>query len=170
MIRTALVAVLSAVTLGSAAADAAENDAPRAPAYQFVVSAAGTHDLGSWSKVSGLEVTWDVVEYWSGGHANVSRPYFPANTKYGTVKLSRASSDEVPLVLVWLRDLEATRERPTLTITLLDEAGVAVARWQLHQITVRNYAIGGSESKGSDVAIETLVLAHEGMTVAALTE
>ena len=49
----------------------------------------GEIDLGSWAKVDGLDVTFDVVEYRAGDAWN-SRWYCPGATKYSTVKLSRA--------------------------------------------------------------------------------
>ena len=135
--------------------------------YRFIVTTGdNTHDLGSWSKVTGLDVTWDLAEYRSGGAANVSRPpYFPGNTKYGTVKLGRAASSEADLVIVWLRHLAETGDSPTLVITLLDHAGEAVVSWQLDNVFPRKYTVGGLNSKGTDVAIETLVLSHEGLSI-----
>ena len=67
------------------------NDVPLALANRFTVKvdAPGEVDLGSWAKVDGLDVTFDVVEYRAGDAWN-SRWYAPGATKYSTVKLSRA--------------------------------------------------------------------------------
>jgi len=166
-IKNARVAVVfSMVVLGTLAVRAQEGAEERTQSYRFTVTTEGnTHDLGSWSKVTGLDVTWDIAEYRSGGAANVSRWYFPGNTKYGTVKLSRSSSSESDLVLVWLRHLASTGESPTLVITLLDEAGTAVVSWQLDNVLPRKYTVGGFNAEGTDVAIETLVLSHDGLSV-----
>jgi phage tail-like protein len=146
---------------------AQESTQDRTQSYRFIVATGdNTHDLGSWSKVTGLDVTWDIAEYRSGGAANVSRPlFFPANTKYGTVKLGRAASSEADLVIVWLRHMAETGDSPTLVITLLDEAGSAVVSWHLDNVLPRKYTVGGLNAKGTDVAIETLVLSHEGLRV-----
>ena len=45
------------------------------------------YDLGSWSKVSGLDVTWDIAEYRAGDGQN-DKWYFPGLPKYSTVKLA----------------------------------------------------------------------------------
>jgi phage tail-like protein len=158
--------VFCVLTCDAISAGAADGDQERAQAYYFTVATAdGSHDLGSWSKVSGLDVTWDIAEYRSGGAATVSRPYFPGSPEYGTVKLTRASSGDVDLVLVWLRHLEATGESPTLIITLFDAAGEPVVRWEMDAVFPRKFTIGGAASEGTDVAVETLVISHAGFSV-----
>ena len=166
-IRTALiVSVFWVGALGSAAVTAAAGEEQREPSYYFTVMAGDeSHDLGTWSKVSGLDVTWDIAEYRSDGAANVSRWYFPGNTKYGTVTLNRSSSGEIDLVLAWLRDLAATGESQTLVITLFDEEGEVVVSWQLEGVVPQKFTVGGFNAEGTDVAIETLVLSHEGLIV-----
>jgi phage tail-like protein len=160
------VSVSCLLACDAVSARAADGDQERAQAYYFTVATAdGSHDLGSWSKVSGLDVSWDIAEYRSGGAANVSRWYLPGNTKYGTVKLTRASSADIDLVLDWLRHVEATGESPSLVITLFDGAGEPVVRWELDAVFPRTFTIGGQASEGTDVAIETLVIAHEGFAV-----
>jgi len=49
-----------------------------------------SHDLGSWAKVDGLDVSWDIAEYRAGDGGNY-RWYFPGNTKYSNIKLARAA-------------------------------------------------------------------------------
>src|ERR1700710_3027158 len=61
----------------------------------------GDHDLGSFQKAEGLDVTWDMPDYRAGDGGN-ARWFFPANTKYTAVKLIRAVSDASQLVRTWL--------------------------------------------------------------------
>ena len=166
-IKNAVAALVCAFSLVSVVpVVAAEADAQRELSYRFIVVAEDRgHDLGTWSKVTGLDVTWDLAEYRSGGAANVSRWYFPANSKYGTVTLQRASSAEADLVFAWLQDIAATGDSPTVTIILLDQAGEPAVRWQLENVFPTKYTIGGFNAEGKDVAIETLVLSHEGLVV-----
>jgi phage tail-like protein len=158
--------VFSLALLGTTAVCAQEAGEQRTQSYRFAVTAYGnTHDLGSWSKATGLDVSWDIAEYRSGGAANVSRRFFQGNPKYGTVTLSRSSSSEADLVIVWLQDLASTGNSATLVITLLDSAGDAVVSWQLENVRPRKYTVGGLNAQGKDIAIETLVLSHEGLSV-----
>jgi phage tail-like protein len=165
-LAVSVVSVISAGVLGDVPARAAESNQERTPSYHFTVTAyGGAHDLGSWSKVSGLDVSWDIAEYRSGGAANVSRWFFPGHPKYGTVKLSRSSSGEADLVIVWLQDIAVTGNSATLVITLFDEVGEPVVRWQLDNVLPRKYTVGGFNAEGTDVAIESLVLSHEGLSI-----
>ena len=62
------------------------DDVPLALANRFKVKvdAPGEIDLGSWAKVDGLDVTFDVVEYRAGDAWN-SRWYCPGATKYSSL-------------------------------------------------------------------------------------
>ena len=112
--------VFSLALLGTAAVWAQEAGEQRTQSYRFAVTADDTHDLGDWSIATGLDVSWDIAEYRSGGAANVSRRYFPGIPKYRTITLSRSSSSEADLVIVWLQHLASTFSSATLVITLLD--------------------------------------------------
>lgn len=162
--------VLAVVMFTVAALGTVSKGEERAPSHHFIVEVSSGHDLGSWSKVSGLDVTWDIAEYRSYGAANVSRPFFPANTKYGTVKLTRAASSETDLVFVWLRDVAAAGHSATIEITLVDSSGNRVVRWQMEGVQPRQYTVGGTHAKGTDAAVETLVLSHEGLSVVCARE
>jgi phage tail-like protein len=50
-------------------------------------------------------------------------------------------------------------------ITLFDEEGEAVVNWQLEGVVPQKFTVGGFNAEGTDVAIETLVLSHEGLIV-----
>lgn len=52
-----------AVVLAASIASSASAEPSISPAYTFELGPAAGHDLGSWAKVDGLDVTFDVVEY-----------------------------------------------------------------------------------------------------------
>src|SRR5215510_794882 len=66
----------------------------------LVVFDDGEYDLGSWSKVGGLGVTWDVVEYRTGESNQVWS--MPGIAKYDKITLSRATCPDSQLVQDWL--------------------------------------------------------------------
>src|SRR6266508_853173 len=72
-------------------------------ANRFVVTMSGMkkYDLGSWTKVEGLDVAWKVAEFRTGDGGN-DRFYFPGHTEYSNIKLHRAVSDETKKVREWL--------------------------------------------------------------------
>src|SRR5690348_15903999 len=79
------------------------------------------YDLGSWYKVDGLEVTWDVPDARVGDQVNF-RFFAPANTKYGPVKLCRAANEQdSKQVRTWLNETQAQHKvGNTATVSLHD--------------------------------------------------
>lgn len=134
-------------------------------ANRFVVSMSGMkkYDLGSWSKAEGLDVTWDIAEYRMGDYGN-DRLYFPGNTKYTNVKLSRAVSEEYAKTKEWLDSTSWKWEPFEGFIALYDSGGnpVAGANWTLRKVMPAKWAINSFDAGASQVAIETLELVHEG--------
>jgi phage tail-like protein len=121
----------------------------------------GTYDLGSWSQVDGLDVKWDVAEYRAGDGGN-DRWYFPANTHYSTVRLTRAASAESMTVRAWLSSTSWEWKPQVATVWLLDSSGAKVVHWDLKQVMPVRWSITGFEAGASRVATETLELNHVG--------
>ena len=132
---------------------------------RFVVSMTSMKkwDLGSWSKADGLDVTWDVAEYRMGDGGN-DRLYFPGNTKYTNVKLSRAVSDEYSKTKDWLDSTSWNWEPFEGTIELYTSNGnePAVATWTLRDVMPSKWNVATFDAGASQVAIETLELVHRG--------
>ncbi len=123
----------------------------------------GEYDLGSWHKVEGLDVSWDVADFRVGEMGN-HRWYFPANTKYTNVKLQRgANKDDSEKVKKWLKGTSFEHKFGIIvTITLMDSKGTEVMHWDLNNAMPSKWAVATFDSGGSAVAIETLELVHEG--------
>jgi phage tail-like protein len=122
------------------------------------------YDLGSWQKCEGLDVTWDVPDYRSGDGGN-QRWFFPANTKYTTVKLMRAAtSKDSEAVRTWLTANSWTQAqtRGIITITLYDSTATKIIDWELKNALPRKWSINSMDAGASQVSIETLEIDHEG--------
>jgi len=132
-------------------------------ANRFHAVANGTVDLGSWYKIDGLDVTWDVADFRVGDQGN-HRWYFPANNKYSTVKMQRAATaDDSPKVREWLNKTSFDFATGAIvTITLADSSLGTVMEWELRNVMPSKWAINTFDANGSAVAIETLELVHEG--------
>ena len=133
-------------------------------ANRFTVKAnPGDWDLGSWAKAEGLDVTWEMPEYRAGDAGN-SRWFFPANTKYSPVKLTRAAtkehSDKVKSFL------KANSFQHALDgwvqITLHDSHTEEVISWTLANAKPKKWQVTSFDAGASQVAIETLEFEHEG--------
>lgn len=121
------------------------------------------YNLGSWSKVSGLDVTWDLVEYRAGDAAKNDRWYFPGVTKYSTIKLERAvQKDDTANVRKWLDSNSFKHEVQSGKVELLDAKSEPVIHWTLRHVLPTKWSIAPFDSAGNKVALETLELAHMG--------
>jgi phage tail-like protein len=121
----------------------------------------GSYNLGSWSQIDGLDVKWDVAEYRAGDAGN-ERWYFPANTHYSQIRMTRAASSESPLVKTWL-DSTSFKWAPQIgTITLYDSAATKIMHWDLKKIMPAKWSITTFEAGSSRVATETLEINHMG--------
>jgi len=119
-------------------------------ASRFVVVAGDAqHDLGSWAKVDGLGVRFDVIDYRAGG---------------GTLTLHRAAGGQSLLVKEWLQQMAESLQPTTVTIVQYDLQGTPLARWVFSGVYPTKWSIG-FESSESQVSIETLVLAYERLDV-----
>lgn len=117
----------------------------------------------SFSECSGLESTTEVMEHREGGDNTTVRK-LPGKTTYTdiTLKWGLTSSNEL---WKWRQSvIEGKLERKTGSIVVYDSTNkVEVARWNFENAWPTKWDVGPLNAKGNEVAIETLVLAHEGI-------
>jgi phage tail-like protein len=129
---------------------------------RFKVVMNGNFELGHWSKVDGLNVSWDIAEYRAGDMGNF-RYYFPGNTKYQEVVLERAACADSTKVKEWLTANSFGWKPQPGEIQLFDYAlSTPMMRWELKDVLVKSWKITGFDAGGSNVARETLTLVHRG--------
>jgi phage tail-like protein len=119
------------------------------------------YNLGSWAQADGLSVKWSVAEYRAGDGGN-QRWYFPGNTEYTSIKLTRAASMESQAVKKWLDDTSFKWQPYSGQIVLHDSGGAVVMTWELQHVMPVHWQILGFDAMASKVATETLEIAHEG--------
>lgn len=119
--------------------------------------------LGQWGKVEGLDVTWDLPDYRAGDQGN-QRWYFPGNTKYTSVKLSRARNADSATVKQWLSTNDSRfKSSSTGVITLRRTTdGATLHTWTLVNVMPKRWNIASIDAGSSNVMVETLELAHQG--------
>jgi phage tail-like protein len=121
----------------------------------------GKYDFGSWSKVSGLSVSWEKCEYRVGEEGNEVY-ILPGTTKYEPIKLSRAACLDSQIVQSWL---VATSQRPepqSGTVQLVNFLGLPIIEWRLNEFFPVGWSISEFDASTGHTAIETLTLAHTG--------
>ncbi len=137
------------------------SSAPRGLASRFQVIIDG-QDLGAWSKCSGLEVSFQHEPYEELGN-NAFVHFLPKAAKYTEITLQRAcTSEESNALQVWLGSMVMQPTKGTACITLHDGAQAEVITWTLTGVFPVKWTGPQLEGKSQEMAIETLVLAHEG--------
>lgn len=136
---------------------------PASLAHHFVVTIDKTeYDLGSWASASGLSVTWAPCEYRAGDAGNALWIH-PGNTKYDTIKLSRAACADSAKVQRWLAGTSRGEQQLSGAVQLVDWQGDPLVTWTLKQFFPIGWSIAEFAANGqSRVAMETLQLAHTG--------
>lgn len=128
--------------------------------------------LGQWASCEGLKVEFTTEPVKNGGHYDYEA-VLPAAVKYSPVTLRRAMiKSDSDKVLAWLREVARkwtdydgtgdTYQGGTARITLLDVYGGTVEAWNLHGVRPSSWSGPVLNAKQSEVAIETLVIEHQG--------
>ena len=130
--------------------------------FRFRVEVEGIQQAG-FSEASGFDASLDIVEYREGTDIITPRK-LPGLAKYGNISLKWGVTDSMDMY-TWIEDcISGTVERKTLTIIAVDEEGGDVATWQVIEAWPTKYTAPDFNATASEVAIEVLELAHEGMT------
>ncbi|MEI7025318.1 phage tail protein [Paenibacillus sp. y28] len=130
--------------------------------FRFRVEVEGIEQAG-FSEVSGFDASLDVVEYREGNEVITPRK-LPGLAKYGNITLKWGVTDSMDMY-EWLQEcIQGTVSRKTVTIIAINEEGEDVATWQVIEAWPAKYTAPDFNATASEVAIELLELAHEGMT------
>ncbi len=129
--------------------------------FSFMVEIGGT-SYGIFQECSGFDSTIDVIEYRAGGDNTTTRK-LPGMTKYSNLSLKWGITDDMTLYKWHLDAVEGKIERKDGSIVLLDRTGQEVARWNFSRAWPSKYDGPDLNAEGTDVAVETLELAHEGL-------
>ena len=130
--------------------------------FRYMVEIDGL-EAGGFSEVSGFDASIDVIEYREGDMVDTPSK-MPGLKKYGNITLKQGVTDSTVMYDSIMLGVEGEVERKTLTITLLDATGAATASWQVINAWPTRYQAPDFNASASEVAIETLEIAHEGMT------
>lgn len=120
-------------------------------------------DAGGFSEVSGFDASIDVMEYREGDMVQTPMK-IPGLKKYGNITLKQGLADSMVLYEWIIAGVNGAVERKTITITLLDEEEAPAASWQVINAWPTKYTAPDFNATSSEIAIETLEIAHEGMT------
>jgi phage tail-like protein len=90
----------------------------------------------------------------------------PGIVKYGNITMKRGIFVNDNNFWKWMDEIKMnTIKRRTVLIKLLDEDGKVTMQWQLNNAWPTKISGTDLKSEGSEVAIDTLEIAHEQMVV-----
>lgn len=134
------------------------------PAFHFQVEWGGIR-IG-FSEVSGLTQELQVIEYREGNSPEYHGIKMPGLRKYNNIVMKRGVVKGDNDYFKWLDTVKLnTIERRDIIISLLNENHEPVMVWKAHNAFPVKIEGPGLKSTGNEVAIESIEVAHEGLTI-----
>jgi phage tail-like protein len=119
-----------------------------------------------FQEVTGLSSETQVIEYRGGSSKVYSTVKMPGIQKFGNVTLKKgmflgdkALWDKYNIITM------NTYKRSTITISLLDEKNEVAMSWTLANAFPVKITVTDMKSDGNEVAVESIELAHEKLTI-----
>lgn len=135
-------------------------------------------EAAGFSECSGLQMETKTFDYKEGGRNNTTLK-FPEHTSYGNVTLKRGVTLSSELIdwqidvsegnfIIGVSDgrfVPRVREEINFAIIFLDEQGFEIMRWNLIRAFPVKWTGPDLKANASEIAIESLEIAHEGIQV-----
>jgi phage tail-like protein len=120
-----------------------------------------------FQEVSGLDIQSEEIKYRHGDSPVFSVIKMPGVKKFGNITMKKGVFKGDNKFWDWLNQIKLnTIKRVPVTISLLDEEGKATMVWTLTNAWPTKISSTDLKSEGNEVAIETIEIVHEGLTIA----
>jgi len=134
------------------------------PKFHFQVEWGGSR-IG-FTEVSGLDITTEVIDYRDGASPEYSKIKMPGQRTFSNITLKRGTFAGDNEFYDWFNTVNLNQiERRDLTISLLNESHEPVVVWKVKNAWPSKVTPTDLNAEGNEVALETLELAHEGLTI-----
>jgi phage tail-like protein len=134
------------------------------PVFHFQVEWGGAN-LG-FSEISGLTRETQVIEYRDGESKQYNVVKMPGIPKFGNITMKRGIVKGDVDYKTWYESIALnTAERRSVIIKLLDEQHNPVVTWTAANCFPVKMEGPGLKATGNEIAIESLEIAHEGLTI-----
>jgi phage tail-like protein len=153
-----LIGVLAAPLSGAPAGQKGSGNS----SYVFAVKIDGLA-AGAFREVRGLGVETEITELREGGSNEVRK--VPGRVKFPNVTLNRGLTGSRELFEWATSNLNGKGVRRSVTITVSDPKGSVIAEWILNRAFPAKWTGPDLDASTSEVLIETLEIAHEGLTM-----
>ena len=120
-----------------------------------------------FQEISGLDAESQTIEYRHGNSPQFSVNKIPGLKKYGEVTMAKGVFKSDNKFWDWFNQVRMnTIKRKPVTISLLDEGGAPTMVWTLANAWPNKITGTDLKATGNEVAVETIVISHEGLTIA----
>jgi phage tail-like protein len=107
----------------------------------------------------------ELIEYREGVDPACTVRRLLGRVRYGNLVLRRGITESNELFDWWREACQGNSDRRNLVVVLLDGQGVEVKRWGFVRALPARYEAPTLDASGNEVAIETLEIAFEQMTI-----
>jgi phage tail-like protein len=134
------------------------------PKFHFLVEWGGSK-IG-FTEVSGLDISTEVIEYREGSSPEYSKIKMPGQRKFSNITMKRGTFKSDNEFYKWFNTVSLnTIERRNLTVSLLNENHEPVIVWKIKNAWPTKVTPTDLKADGNEVALESIELAHEGLTI-----
>jgi phage tail-like protein len=120
----------------------------------------------TFSEVQGLNLIIDSIDYRTGSSPQTTAEKLPGLPHFDNITLKRGLTQNLDL-WNWVKNIvNGVSDKRTVQIVLQDAAHNDILRWTVKNAWPCGWSGPAFSTASNDVAIETLVLAHEGFELA----
>lgn len=147
------------------AGDKQDNNWPL-PKFYFMVDWGSKTNI-PFQEVSGLEIEAEPLEYRHGNSKVFSKINMPGLVKNNKISMKKGVFVNDNSFWDWYSKIKMnTIERQNVVIKLLDEGGNPTMTWTLNNAWPTKISSTDLKSESNEVAIESIEIMHEGLTIA----
>jgi phage tail-like protein len=132
--------------------------------FNFEVQIDGT-PVGSFAEAGGLTAEGDPVEYREGTDKDNNVRKLTGLRKYANITLKRGYVRDNTFWVWYANIANGIDDRRNGSIILMNEAHQPVLRWNFENAWLNKVEGPAFNAKGNDVAMESVELVHEGLTM-----
>jgi phage tail-like protein len=137
------------------------------PMPKFYFQVKWDANVMSFQEVSGLDIQSEEIKYRHGDSPQFSVIKMPGMQKFGNITMKKGIFKGDNKFWDWLNQIKMnTIKRVPVTISLLDEAGAPTMVWTLANAWPTKITGTDLKSEGNEVAVESIEIVHEGLTIA----
>lgn len=146
--------------------DGSAPSTPLWPLPKFYFQVRWNSQLMSFQEVSGLDAEVQSIEYRHGDSMAFSTIRMPGLRKVGNVTLKKGVFRNDNRFWDWFNQVKMNKiKRVPVTISLMDKSGATAMVWTLNNAWPTKITGSDLKSDGNEVAVETLEIAYESLTV-----